>query len=173
MQYLGLTLLFLVSLLLQSTLFNFFEIGGVKPDLVLLLVIFYAFTNGPRKGAVFGLCIGLVEDMFFGHYIGMNALALLGAGCIAGWFGTIMYKDNLIIAVLVTFCTSVISQSMILFSGLVVGLGWTLELGWRTVISLAAYNTCLVPFTYRWFYRSVTCGFFRYRRNFRNHNLWK
>jgi rod shape-determining protein MreD len=163
MRYLVLALLFIFSLTLQSTMFDFIKVAGVKPDFVLLLVIYYSFTNGPLKGAIFGLGIGLLEDLFLGHFIGMNALALLSAGFIAGWFETKMYKENLLIAFLVIFLTTIFSQLIIFFSGAVVGLNWTLTQSWRLLLTLAIYNTCLVPFTYPWFHHSVSRGLLRHR----------
>ncbi|HEX3015082.1 MAG TPA: rod shape-determining protein MreD [Desulfobacteria bacterium] len=103
MRYLGIAVLYVLGLVLQSTLFNFLKVGGVKPDLVLLLVIYFAFTNGPVKGALLGLGLGLLEDFFIGYYFGMNALALLVSGFVAGWFETVMYKENIFIALFVTF----------------------------------------------------------------------
>ena len=162
-RYIGMAVLFLLALLLQSTVFNVLTLAGVKPDFVLLLVIYFAFSTGPGKGALMGLVLGLLEDFYIGRYIGMNALALLAAGLIAGWFETKLYKENLLIALLVVFVTTAASQGIILFSGLAAGLNWDSGNGFNIIWPLALYNTCLVPFTYPWFHRSISHGWMRYR----------
>ncbi len=162
-RYIGMAVLFVLALVLQSTVFNFLAIAGVKPDFVLLLVIYFAFTNGPGKGALMGLSLGLLEDFYIGRFIGMNALALLAAGFLAGWFETKLYKENLLIALLVVFVTSAASQGIVLFSGLAAGLNWDSGNGFNIIWPLAIYNTCLVPFTYPLFYHSFTRGWMRYR----------
>lgn len=163
MRYLGIAVLYVLGLVLQSTLFNFLKVGGVKPDLVLLLVIYFAFTNGPVKGALLGLGLGLLEDFFIGYYFGMNALALLVSGFVAGWFETVMYKENIFIALFVTFFGSLIAQTVTIFSGITAGLGWQLADSWNTALKIAIYNVCLVPFTYPFFHKTITKGWLRYR----------
>lgn len=162
-RYIGIGFLFLLSLLLQSTIFNYLVLAGVKPDFVLLLLIYFAFTNGPGKGAVLGLVLGVVEDFYLGRFVGINALALLFTGFVAGWFETKLYKENLLIALLVVFVASAFSQVVILFSAVAAGLNWEIRDNLRLVWPLALYNACLVPFTYPWFYRSITRGWLRYR----------
>ncbi|HWJ03826.1 MAG TPA: rod shape-determining protein MreD [Verrucomicrobiae bacterium] len=162
-RYAGIAVLFVLSIVLQTTLFDFWKFAGVKPDLVLLLVIYFAFTNGPLKGALLGLLFGALVDLQVGYNLGMYALAFVVAGFIAGWFETRMYKENLLIALLVTFVTTVISQEIIWFTGSVVGFNWDFKENLRWILFLAIYNTCLVPFTYPWFHASITRGLLRYR----------
>ncbi len=162
-RYIVMAVLFVLALALQSTVFNFLPLAGVKPDFVLLLTVYFAFTNGPGKGALMGLALGLLEDFYIGRYIGMNGLALLAAGLLAGWFETKLYKENLLIALIVVFVTSAFSQGIVLFSGLAAGLNWDTGSGLNIIWPLALYNTCLVPFTYPWFHHSVTRGWMRYR----------
>lgn len=167
-RYVGIALLFLVSMVLQTTVFDFLKVAGVKPDLVVLLVIYFAFTNGPYKGAAFGLLIGLLEDLIVGYNVGLNALALLFTGFLAGWFETKMYKENLVIAFLVVFLGSIVSQSVILFAGFFAGFNWQLANNFNFILAISIYNTCLVPFTYPFFYHSITKGILRYRPKHEN-----
>ena len=162
-RYAGMAILFVLCIIMQSTVFDFLRIAGVKPDLVLLLVIYFAFTNGPLKGALLGLGFGLLVDFQVGYNIGMNSLALMLAGFIAGWVETRMYKENLLIALLVTFIATTLSQLLIWFCGNVIGLSWDFATNIRWVMILAIYNTCLVPFSYPWFHTAITKGVLRYR----------
>ncbi len=162
-RYIGLALTFLVSIALQSTVFDSLQIAGAKPDLVLLLVVFFAFTTGPVKGAFFGLLLGLLEDFIIGYNIGLNALVLLCVGFIAGWFATKIYEENLVMALLVTLVATFAGELMTVFAGFFAGLNWQLGENLRLIIAVTLYNTCLVPFTYPWLHRSLTKGILRYR----------
>lgn len=160
-RYIGMGILFLLALLLQSTLFNYLAVYGVKPDLVLILVIYFAFTNGPWRGAVIGMTFGLLEDFYVGRFVGMNFLALLVVGLVAGWLETKLYKNNLLIALVVVYIISALGQSIVLLSGAAAGLNWNVRENFSTVMALALYNACLVPVSYPLFHRSVTKGILR------------
>ena len=74
----------IVCLILQSTLFSQLMIAGVKPDLLLILVIFNCLFQGHTK-AVLSVSLGLLEDLYLGSYIGMNALTKALTSLVGGW----------------------------------------------------------------------------------------
>jgi len=82
LRFILLALLPLLAIFLQSTLFASYSIKGVVPDMVLVFVIFYALLNGAEKGARYGLICGLLEDLYTGRFIGMNALSSLLNACL-------------------------------------------------------------------------------------------
>lgn len=100
-------LLMALSLILQATVLDYVSIWGVKPDLVLLLAIFNGFHLGTREGAFLGFISGIIEDLFSGSYIGLNALSKMVAGCVAGEAGQRFYRENVIVAAGVTFFSSI------------------------------------------------------------------
>lgn len=100
--------LFLASVVLQSTFFHFFKIGGVKPDLILVIVILSAFFKGERLGAVLGFIYGIFEDLIVGRYIGIQALTKMTAGYAVGVLGKKLFQDNLISPLIAAFIGSII-----------------------------------------------------------------
>ena len=64
--------------LIQMTWLSALQIQGVKPDLVLLLVVFFAITDGEERAMFTGLLGGLYQDvsanMVLGHHIACNVL---------------------------------------------------------------------------------------------------
>ncbi len=70
--------------LLQSTAANGIEIGGVKPDLVLLLIIAGTLIYGPRPGLMWAFIGGIALDIFSGGPMGASSLALMVAVLVAG-----------------------------------------------------------------------------------------
>ncbi|MHB8156769.1 MAG: rod shape-determining protein MreD [Desulfocucumaceae bacterium] len=151
-----------VAVFLQVTLINFFPIYGVKPDLILMLVVFNSFLRGRRWGALSGFLGGILEDMAIGSYIGMNALSLMAVGYLVGLTESKLYKDSSIIIVFLVLISSFAAQvgNYILLSFMEVYVPPGVALFW-VIIPTAAYTAALVPLFYRWFYRSNQSGFLR------------
>ncbi|RKY39889.1 MAG: rod shape-determining protein MreD [Candidatus Omnitrophota bacterium] len=68
-------LIFIASV--QMTLLRQIKFFGVKPDLLLLSVVFFAFLKEKKKEDVFafGLFAGLIKDGLSGNIWGVNTLA--------------------------------------------------------------------------------------------------
>lgn len=65
---------------------RFVAVGSITPDLLLILVVWVAMTEGQFMGTVAGFACGLLFDSVSGDVIGTNALAKTIAGFIAGYF---------------------------------------------------------------------------------------
>jgi len=154
-----------IALFLQVTLLNFFPVFGVKPDLVLILVVFNAFLKGSRHGAMVGFLGGLMEDLAVGSYIGMNALVLMAAGYLVGLAESKLYKDSsfivLVLVWLSAMFTQIFSYVMLSFMGVHIPLGIAL---FRVTLPSAIYTAVLVLFFYRRFFRSNQEGLLYDRR---------
>lgn len=156
MYYLILFLLGLGGILLQSTVFTHLTVAGVKPDLLLVLVIFNSIFKGPLKGTVFAFFLGWLEDFFIGGFWGMNALAKALMAFLWGWFMQGTFRDNLFVPVFSLFLGSLFHGAVLLVLGNIAGLNWSWSLLFWKVLPGAIYNTCLVPFLYFAFYNWVT-----------------
>src|SRR5690554_7566761 len=76
--------LILMAGLLQSTAATRVKIYGVKPDLVLILLVVGTLIYGSRSGLVWAFIGGLVLDVFSGGPMGASSLALMAAALVAG-----------------------------------------------------------------------------------------
>jgi rod shape-determining protein MreD len=85
MRYIVLAFLAFIALVLETTLFNELIVAGVKPDLILIIVILYALFNGPRQGAFVGLGLGFIEDLFQAKYFGLNMASKFTIGLLIGF----------------------------------------------------------------------------------------
>ena len=152
MSYPVVFLLAFLGLLLQSTIFSYATIAGVKPDFVLILVLFTAILEGPKRGAFFGYTLGLFEDIITGRFIGMNALSKGLTGLLIGWFADRTYSENLLVPIISVFTGTIINGLIFFILAKISGLNWAISLWlWKT-IPMALYNTCLVPFMYSYFF---------------------
>lgn len=157
-------LLVTIALLLQSTLFSFLQVAGVKPDLVLMLVVFNGFLRGSREGAFLGFLAGLAQDIFTGNYIGLNALTKMIAGYLVGLAEARFYKESVIIVTLVTFMVGIASQLAyyVLLFYLDIEVVPAFALG-QVIMPSAIYTSLLVPLTFWKFYNSNENGWLRER----------
>jgi rod shape-determining protein MreD len=77
-------ILLLFASLLQSTTTNRIQVRGVKPDLVLLLVLVGTLIYGSRSGLLWAFIGGIGLDLFSGGPLGSSSLALIAATLIVG-----------------------------------------------------------------------------------------
>ena len=68
-------------IVVQETLMLEARIGGVHPDVMVMLPIAAAIVGGPARGAVVGFTAGLVADLFLPTPFGLSALV----GSIVGY----------------------------------------------------------------------------------------
>jgi rod shape-determining protein MreD len=161
-----LALLVILAVLLQTTVFQFLRVAGVSPDLILVLVVFFAISNGPRHGAVLGFVGGLVQDLLSGFYIGMNALSMALTGYIVGLGYHTLFRESPWIMAAIAFIASLGAQSLNYL--LLLSLGVTIlpaNALFGVIVPVAVYNSAVAVLAYRRYYLSSTRGVLR---NFSN-----
>jgi rod shape-determining protein MreD len=92
-------LLLLVAALLQSTAANRILVHGVKPDLVLLLVLIGSLIFGSRSGIFWGFWGGIALDLFSGGALGSSSLALIAASLAVGSGHRTLSRYNIIVPI--------------------------------------------------------------------------
>lgn len=70
--------------LVQSTVVPLFGVGGVVPDLPVVLVVLLALRRGPEAGCLSGFALGLAQDLVAGGPVGLQALSKAVVGFVAG-----------------------------------------------------------------------------------------
>lgn len=152
MNYFVFAALALCGLIFQSALFQHLSVADVKPDFILILALVYSIFQGPGKGLAVGFFLGLLEDLFLGRFIGMNALAKGISGAFIGWLTKSAFQENILVPIFSLFIGTLLNQLVYFCLGKFLGLSWPWSLwlwkGWP----LALYNTCLVPLIYSYFF---------------------
>jgi rod shape-determining protein MreD len=72
-------LLFSAAFIAQSTMLRYIAIYDVSPNILLCLVIVFAFLYDEPLGVVFGVIFGILWDVEFGLYIGVSAVSQMAA----------------------------------------------------------------------------------------------
>ena len=89
--------LIIAACLFQATAAARIKIYGVKPDLVLLLVVIGTLVYGGRAGLVWAFFGGLGLDIFSGGRMGSSSLALMAAVLVAGFGHRTLSRFNVFV----------------------------------------------------------------------------
>lgn len=92
----------LLLFLLQCCLFPHLSMGGIVPNLILIITSVYGFMHGEKAGMITGFILGLVYDVFFGGVIGLHALMLTYIGFLNGQFYGIFYPEDIKLPIVLT-----------------------------------------------------------------------
>ena len=83
-----------IAYILQSTVLQYIEIWHVKPNLIIMMVIYFALLRGSIEGGVGGFIGGMLMDIFGGKIFGVYALIAMYTGIGAGYFNKRFFKEN-------------------------------------------------------------------------------
>mgnify|MGYP000050946274 CR=1 FL=1 len=89
------------GLYLDSVFFARVNISGIRPDAIMALTASLGVLLGMKKGALFGLIMGLIADVLYSPMVGLSAMGYMFAGLLGGAFYQKYYADNIIIPALV------------------------------------------------------------------------
>ena len=102
-----------VAILLQSTLLVHVAIGGVKPDLALIVLIFVSLRKGSMVGQLTGFLSGILEDFMSVSPLGFHPLMRAVIGFLYGVFAGNVFVDPflmpMILAIVATLLKGVLS----------------------------------------------------------------
>jgi len=90
------------------------KIGGAKPDLILILVVWLGLVKGSNVGCISGFFFGLFEDGYSGMSLGSNALTKTILGFFCGLSGKRLYTQSLFSHILCVGIGSVVDIMLLL-----------------------------------------------------------
>lgn len=80
--------------ILQTMFLPYMEIGGVRPDLLLIASVVSGMLRGKNAGMFSGFFLGILSDTLFGNLIGLMAFSYLAVGYFSGWISDIYYEGG-------------------------------------------------------------------------------
>lgn len=99
MRYLIFFFISLLALSLQTTVFARLSLFGAAPDLILILVVCFAFLEGTYGGMLAALIGGLLADIFSAHVLGVQLLSKLLLAYLIGLTEEKIFKENPMVSV--------------------------------------------------------------------------
>ena len=139
-----------VALLIQLTLINSITILGIKPDLIMVIVVVFSLLRGEKEGAISGFASGLLQDIFSTGLLGINSLAKTVIGFICGILKEKIFHEHILFLIpVITFIAS-ITKSILIFLllrafGIEYNLAWSLK---QLALPEALYSSLLSPFIF-------------------------
>jgi rod shape-determining protein MreD len=127
--------LLIAVFLMQLLLLDHVKIGSAKPDLLALLVIFFAIFFGAGAGSEMGFVAGLFKDIYSLDTFGVNTVLLSFAGLVAGGLSPKLFRESKITQFLLVFVFSVLYMSSHYFISLLM-----------LKVSYATFTECLRGF---------------------------
>ena len=100
---------------IESTIFPYIAVWGIKPNLAIVMVISIAMLKGSTAGALSGFFIGMIRDVFFGKFLGLHALLSMYMGFAAGHVNTRLVKENFLVLVFLSFFATTVYESTYYF----------------------------------------------------------
>ncbi len=85
----------LCGFVLQTTLFQALNFGGISPNILIIITVSYGFMYGKKCGMIVGFLCGMLMDIFYGNVLGFYALVYLYIGAANGVFHSIFYQDDI------------------------------------------------------------------------------
>lgn len=83
------------SFILQCSVFNHISLGGIVPNILLIVTASFGFMRGQNTGMCVGFISGLFIDVFFGSPFGFVTLLYIVIGYFNGFFKNIFYPEDI------------------------------------------------------------------------------
>ncbi|WP_157950209.1 rod shape-determining protein MreD [Vallitalea okinawensis] len=88
---------------LETTILKNFEIRGITPNLLIILVVSLGILRGSKTAGTVGLFIGALQDILFYPVFGFQTLMFFYIGYVAGFFNKDFYKENYVLPFVLIF----------------------------------------------------------------------
>jgi rod shape-determining protein MreD len=146
----GITLVIVTALVLQSTVFHELQLLGVRPELMFLVVIVLALLGGAREGTVVGFFAGLAQDMItVNQPKGITALTLTLLGYAVGMSRHYIVSPSPLVPTMVVFVGTVAGMIFYEVVGFLLGAyEGSATAGVRVALLTGVYNAVLTPIVY-------------------------
>ena len=109
-------IILIAAFLIQLLFLNHINVAGVKPDLMVLLVVFFAIFFGPGTGAETGFLSGLLKDIYSLDTFGVDSVLLSLVGLITGILSPKLFRESKLTQGLLVFVSSVLCMTIHYFA---------------------------------------------------------
>lgn len=155
-------LLSIVFFIIDNVLMPFLAIKTIYPSLLLVFIICYSIANGKWEGLWLGVFSGLLQDIYFIHGFGLNALSNMIICIIAGVIGENIFKEKSLIPVFSCFALSVFKGALLILMLYLCGIYANV----RDIFFIGIYNMAISIIVYKKVYRFCQKNYMQIRWKF-------
>jgi rod shape-determining protein MreD len=145
--------LLVLALVIQSTLLPLIAVNGIRPDLLLILVVSSALLLGKEQGVGLGFFAGLLQDLASGNIFGLNVLSKILTGYLAGIMERKVFKENVLLPVLAVVVATVFNSIVVLVTLAFLGFNVDIPAALLNIVFQLAYNAVLAIPVHQLVYR--------------------
>jgi len=149
MQKYVIALTVLISIVAESAFFRFLSIGGVVPNLTLILVISYALYEEENRAGLIGLLAGLSKDIVVGRIIGVSAISFMLAAYFVAHYNRKIFTEHMTTPLVLVMLATVFHESIYLLFVFLLGYQvdliyafqhtWMMQLIYQLLMTLPVY----------------------------------
>ncbi len=146
----AITAILIVAVVLQSTLLTKVTLLGVNPQLLFVVIMCLALSEGEVVGVVVGFFGGLMQDFLLPEAIvGLTALIYTFVGYAVGMARYTLPSQSVWTPVFIVAAASAITEFGYALLSIIMGQNWV-SLGYTAKIAglVILYNTLLTPFVF-------------------------
>ncbi|MDY7041187.1 MAG: rod shape-determining protein MreD [Chloroflexota bacterium] len=135
--------------LIQSTVLPYVTIIGMKPELMLLVVVSWSLLRGAREGMAWAFIGGMFLDMLSGAPFGTITVALLLVSFLSGLGESTIFRTHIVLPLVASLLTTVAYDLTIMLILVLTGrpVAW-LDSMMHVVLPSAVVNTLLMPLVF-------------------------
>jgi rod shape-determining protein MreD len=142
-------LLVVMTVLIQVALFPHLRVGGVAPDLGLVVALAVGYYEGPESGALVGFAIGFGYDLFLETPLGLSALSYALVGYGVGVIQSSLLRSPRVLPMLLGLIGGIAGGLIFIGVGVLAGVDAVKGMhGIRVITYAALYDAILAPFVF-------------------------
>ncbi|MCR5595018.1 MAG: rod shape-determining protein MreD [Lachnospiraceae bacterium] len=84
-----------ITFILQSSIFSRINIGGIVPNLLIIVTACFGFMEGDLAGLLVGFGCGMLMDVFHGSFKGFYSLLYMYLGYMNGKFCNVFFPEDI------------------------------------------------------------------------------
>lgn len=108
-------LILIIAFSLQTSVFYFYPLADITPNILLIVVMAAGFMRGRKAGMAVGFFAGLLMDIFFGGYLGAYAFIYMIFGFINGFFNHLFYAEDLVLPIIMIAANDLVYGTVVYF----------------------------------------------------------
>lgn len=133
-----------ITLIVQAVVMPLLSIQGIRPDLLLIVVVSASLLYGKEAGIGAGFFAGLLQDLASGNVFGLNLLAKMAVGYLFGLAERKVFKENILLPAFALLLASLLNSAIVMC--FVVVSGYKMDIAAaivHTVFPITLYNMAM------------------------------